>query len=58
MNTTEVCVRGKERHLALRVATVGAVRVSLDKLAYDQVVRGFFRGDGACLLMSWFPRFS
>src|SRR6266852_6373796 len=31
----------KERHLACCVSAIGAVRVSLDKLAYGQAVRGF-----------------
>src|SRR5579863_2934617 len=37
----EMRVCGKERHLAFRVAAIGAVRVSLDKLADGQAVRGF-----------------
>src|SRR5450432_1059545 len=41
----EVCVFGKESHLTLRVATVGAVRVGLDKLPNREAVGSFLRRD-------------
>src|ERR1700688_1535218 len=41
----EMRVCRKERHLAFRVAAIGAVSVSLDKLAYGQAVRGLLGGD-------------
>src|SRR5437588_6074660 len=37
----EVRIGREERHLALRVATIGAVRVGLDELAYGEAIGGF-----------------
>src|SRR5262249_35797958 len=42
----EVSILGKERHLTLRVATIGAVRVSLDEFPYGEAIRGLGGGDG------------
>src|SRR4029077_17567761 len=42
----EVRVWGKERHLAFRIATVGAVCVGFDELTDRQAVGGFIWGDG------------
>ena len=42
----EVGVFGKESHLTFRIATIGAVCVSLDELADGEAIRGFFGGDG------------
>jgi hypothetical protein len=41
----EMRVWGKERHLTLRVAPVGAMRVGLDKFADSESISGFLRGD-------------
>src|SRR5580704_525160 len=41
----EVRVRRKERHLTFRIATVGAMGVSLDEFSNRQPVRGFTGGD-------------
>ena len=37
----KVCVRGKKRHLAFRIATIGAMGVGLDELPDRQTIRGF-----------------
>ena len=42
----EVGVGGKERHLAFRIATIGAVCVGLDELPDSEAVRGFVGGYG------------
>ena len=36
----------KKRHLALRIAAIGAVRVSLDELADREPIGGFVGADG------------
>jgi hypothetical protein len=41
-----VGIFGKERHLTFRIATISAVRVSLNKLTDSEAIRGFARGDG------------
>jgi hypothetical protein len=35
--------RGKECHLAFRIATVGAMHIGLDEFADCESFRGFFR---------------
>jgi hypothetical protein len=42
-------VRGKEGHLTLRVATIGAVCVGLDKLSDGEAIRCFTGGNGGVL---------
>jgi hypothetical protein len=44
-----VGVFSKERHLTLRIATIGAVCVGLDELSDGKAIRGFFGGDGDVL---------
>src|SRR5580692_3560765 len=36
---------GEKRHLALRIAPVGAMRIGLDEFPDSEAIRGFFRGD-------------
>src|ERR1700730_11907053 len=43
----EVGVRGKERHLAFRIAAIGAMRVGLDELPDREAIGGFGRGEGS-----------
>src|SRR5712692_9863987 len=38
-------VRGEERHLTFRIATIGTVRVRLDKFPDGEAICGFFGGD-------------
>ena len=45
----EVCVRRKERHLAFRVAAIGAVCVRFDEFANREAVRGFSGRDAVVL---------
>ncbi len=43
----EVGVRGEERHLAFRIAAIGAMRVGLNELPDCEAIRGLERGDGS-----------
>ena len=45
----EVGVSGKESHLSLRVATIGAMGVSLDEFPDRKAIRGFCGRDGDVL---------
>jgi hypothetical protein len=56
----EVGVRGEERHLTFRIATIRAVRIGLDELADRETIGGFGGGDGDVLAhgrVSLFDRF-
>jgi len=41
----EVRIWSKERHLAFRIATIGAVRVRLDQFPNRKAIGGFLRRD-------------
>src|SRR3984893_5317638 len=43
----EVGVRGKERHLAFRIAAIGAMRVGLNELPDREAIGGLDRGEGS-----------
>ena len=45
----EVRVRCEERHLAFRIAPIGAVRVGLDEFSDREAIRGFAGRDGDVL---------
>jgi hypothetical protein len=40
----EVCVGREQRHLAVDVAPVGTVRISVDQLADRNAIRSLFKG--------------
>ena len=50
----EVRIWSKERHLAFRIATIGAVCVGF-KLPDREAVRGLIGGDGDMLAPEWSP---
>jgi hypothetical protein len=41
----EVGIPGEERHLALRIAAIGAVRIGFDEFANGKTIRRFKKGD-------------
>src|ERR1700758_4302262 len=51
----EVSVFSKERHLALRIATIGAVRIGFYEFANRETIRCLLRGDGGVLTHCWSP---
>ena len=42
----EVGVRGKEKHLTFRIATIGAMCIGLDELPDSEAIRGLVGGEG------------
>jgi hypothetical protein len=38
----EVRIRGKERHLAFRIATIGTVGIGLDEFSDGEAIRSLF----------------
>src|ERR1700733_5546952 len=45
----EMCIWSKQRHLALRIATIGAVCIGFDELSDRETVCGLIGGDGDML---------
>ncbi len=51
----EVSIGGKERHLPVLIATIGAIRVGLDEVPDGEAVRGLIGGDRNMLAHDWSP---
>src|SRR5580704_14755230 len=54
----EMGVRGEQRHLTSRIATIRTASIGLDELTNSKAIRGFLRGDGDVLAHHCFPQAS